>query len=133
MPLILMDDESTVRIGDINLKLGQSLFQIYFLFVNEKKNHCLHPDRFLCGNCTDCFLPMKSEDTDKKSISSMTKKNPYDIRSKISKINAIIKDKLKEKHSEEVIKIYQIQSLGVYGKKRYGVFVDKLKIGYMNQ
>lgn len=117
-------EDNIVRVGDTKIRLSNNLWKLYLTLALLKKKRCSHPERFFCYECRDCFIPIKGEN----SLMSLTNNREEDIRSKISKLNSIISKNLGNLYRNEIVKYFTISSLGSYGKRRYGLLIEKAKI-----
>ncbi|MDI6865433.1 MULTISPECIES: CRISPR-associated ring nuclease Csm6 [Thermodesulfovibrio] len=116
--------ENILKIGDRKIKLSYNLWEFYTKLALQKKRACKHPQKLFCMNCTDCFLPMKGN----TSLLTLFNQREENIRMKISKINSIIKNSLIAYYGKDNINFFLINSVGSHGSKKYGIFLDKLKI-----
>ncbi|MBA4417603.1 MAG: TIGR02584 family CRISPR-associated protein [Syntrophus sp. (in: bacteria)] len=141
--------ERTVHVGSAFVEMVPVQIMVYALFLRQKLEHCKYPDRIYCGDCTDCFLEMAdlcSQATletmaddyrtiyggasfRRDEILDRWRKNsnlPGTIRQNISKIKKDIDDQMEDK---VLLPLYVISSIKKYGSTRYGVRVEKGKIG----
>ncbi len=139
--------ERTVNIGELSVDMIPMHLLIYTTILNSKQNHCRHPERSYCIECTDCWTTLE-ELTSKATVEEMAVRYAqlYDnkpfkaeeflrkwkdgltfdvVRQNISKINRFIKENLKD---DSLVPLYAISSIRKYGSSRYGVRVEREKI-----
>lgn len=117
-------EDYSIKVGNVKLKLSYNLWELYLTLALLKKKRCSHPERFFCNDCKDCFIPIKGEN----SLMNLTKQREEDLRSKISKLNALLGKNLSEFYETDIVNNFLISSHGSYGKRRYGLLVEKTKI-----
>ena len=137
-----------VTIGDKELEFKPLHLILYTYLLRQKIDNCCYPDRTYCMDCIDCFK-LITDITGKRAMEAMLKdyektygpasgqverfkqtwKNGIDrekFRSDRSKINKDIHEAL---GNDTISTLYVITSTGKYGDTRYGVKVEKGKIG----
>jgi|Deesub1362A_J573_1020465.scaffolds.fasta_scaffold00333_44 CRISPR-associated protein Csx14 len=138
--------ERTIYIGGNLIEMVPFQLMLYTAYLRQKTQHCKHPAREYCFECTDCFAtivdfstrpaleemaedyeqiyskPMKAEELLAKHKDGLEQNL---IRQNISKINKAIKEQLQD---ETLHPYYIITSMKKYAGSRYGVRVEKSKI-----
>lgn len=148
LPVMVNLTERTLYIGGTLIELPPTQLTIYTAFLRLKTGPCKLSARGFCQECTSCFLPL-AELTEPHSIEAMaddyrqiyggdaTKRDELldkwlnaldgdNLRQQISKINKTLKEELAD---ETLHPFYLISSIRKYAGSRYGVRVEKGKIG----
>ncbi|NOZ70137.1 MAG: TIGR02584 family CRISPR-associated protein [Deferribacteres bacterium] len=146
-PLKVNLPERTVYIGDNLIEMVPVQLMIYTAYLRQKTDHCRHPARAYCLECSDCFPTVAGLST-RPSLEEMAEdyRRIYNsrtlkadellakhaegldqavIRQNISKINRTIKEQLKD---ETLLPYYRVTAIKIYGSSRYGVRVEKGKV-----
>ncbi|MEM2983034.1 MAG: CRISPR-associated ring nuclease Csm6 [Candidatus Bathyarchaeia archaeon] len=136
-----------VRIGSEYIEMVPVQLMIYCAFLRAKIERCRYPNRPLCLDCTDCYIPLVDL-TSRPALEAMAEdyrriygsrsgkarellhkwKDGFDIesvRQNVSKINRTIREGLND---PVLTPFYSILSIGKYGSKRHGVRLEKSKI-----
>jgi len=146
--LIINLSERYIQIGSNIIDMLPNLIVFYNIFLKQKLNHCIHPERNYCKECIDCFVTIKSGLTSREYVEEMAhdhsivyKNSPMRteefirkwkdgmsaelIRQNISKINKSINEHL----DDETLKpLYRISCIKRYSESLYGIRVEKTKI-----
>lgn len=146
--LIINLSERYIKIGSNIINMLPYLIVFYNIFLKQKLNHCQHPERNYCEQCTDCFVTIKSGLTSRQYVEEMAldhsivyKNSPMRteefirkwkdgmsvelIRQNISKINRSINEHLED---EALKPLCKISCMKRYGESLYGIRVEKAKI-----
>lgn len=147
-PIIVNLSERTVYIGDRLIEMVPVELMIYIAFLKQKTLHCKYHERLYCLDCAECFQTL-ADFSGRPAVEEMAKdyKRIYRdqplkseeflnrwadgigveiIRQNISKINRTLKEQLQD---ETLLPYYCVTALKKYGSSRYGVRVEKGKIG----
>jgi len=138
--------ERTIYIGDNLIEMVPFQLMLYTAYLRQKIQHCKHPQREYCFDCTDCYStivdfstrpaleemaedyeqiyskPMKAKELLAKHKDGLEQNL---IRQNISKINKTIKDNITD---ETLHPYYTITSIRRYAGSRYGVRIERSKI-----
>ena len=138
--------ERTLTIGETSIRMEPMQIFVYTAFLRKKTDCCKHPERKLCNDCTDCFERpediLNGENLKRLGQDYATIYNPlklkdlihkkgkdgfdaFTIRSKISKINRVIREGIDINIPPY---LYLIDCHKVWGESRYGVRIEKSKI-----
>src|SRR3990172_8205775 len=140
--------ERVVTIGDKVMEVKPIHLVIYTHLLRQKLERCCYPDQPYCLECTDCFL-LITDISNRRGMDAILKdyekiygpasghvenfkrtwKDGMDtgkLRSDISKINKDIKEALND---DTLSTLYIITAVRKYAGTRYGVKVEKGKIG----
>lgn len=123
-PLVIDTNRKKIIIDNNEIRLTEKMFSTYFFFAYLKKSKCRDTKKVNCRDCSDCFVPMKS-DRDNNCLLEIFKRDEQYIRSLISKINSAIKIHLRD---EKLIHYYIIYGKRKYGQTSYGLMIDSAKI-----
>ncbi len=141
--------EHSVQVGEEIIDLVPMQLLIYFYLLREKVQSCRYPDQPYCFDCTDCFptinelsLPETAQemlliyrrmfDPLSARVDRFQEKHGKDgldpgvIRQNISKLNRIVREHFRD---DRKASHYVIDSVGGYGSRRYGIRLEKGKIG----
>ncbi len=128
-PLTFLTRSKEVKVGSREIKLSPSLWKFYFQFAKIKKEMCPDRSRAICGDCHDCFLPMKTDQQNKKGICTLLNLDESNIRTLMSKLNRALKQQIPFSYTAP----YLITSYGQHHGKSYGLLIDKLKIIFLEE
>jgi hypothetical protein len=142
--------EKAVYIGTVGIDMVPMQMVLYVHFLRRKLDGCHFPEEPYCLDCTDCF-PYLGDLSKRKTLDEMVldykraygpssgrvseflkhweKKggiDPDTLRQNISKINTTLKENIKD---NTLLPYFVITPVGKHGSKRYGVKVEKGKIG----
>lgn len=147
-PLRIDLKERVVAIGDVSIEFKPIHLVIYTYLLKQKTERCLYREQPYCHDCTDCFLQI-TDISNKRGMEAILKDyekiyghysghvenfkrtwkdgiDPAKLRSDISKINKDIRESLND---ETLSTLYTIAAVKKYAATRYGVRVEKRKIG----
>lgn len=137
--------DRTIRIGQKKITLSPIQLVIYTAYLRHKLNHCKHPKRPYCLDCSECY-PTLLDLATKPALEEMAKdymilcpskvddllfkyKNGLSLevlRQSISKIKKAIQIQLED---ETLASYYVIStSLRAYSNTRHGIRIEKGKI-----
>ncbi len=135
----------SVQIGEKTVRLQPLHMMIYAAYLRHKLNHCRHPQRPYCHDCTDCF-PQLLDLTTKAGLEEMAKDYRQIAPSRVSDllhrykegltmdtimqvISKIKKTFAEQLQDESLAAIYMIStSHRGYSTTRHGVRAEKSKI-----
>lgn len=146
--LIVNLKERSLNIGGIIIRMDPLYLILYTYLLRKKLEYCINQTRSLCINCTECFPRLVDDLSDRKAFDLMIKdyiaiygkgsgfveklkrgcKEGMDadkVRQNMSKINRRIKEHL----TDYIQPYFIITSIGRYGNARYGIKVDRTRIG----
>ncbi|MCX8118563.1 MAG: CRISPR-associated ring nuclease Csm6 [Desulfobacterota bacterium] len=148
-PTLRIDlSEKVLYIGEVGIDMVPIQLALYLNLLKRKVEGCHFPARPYCYDCVECF-PFLADLASRKTFEEILKDyqrsygphsgrvvefrrhwekrggiDPDTLRQNISKINAALREGLKE----ELLPYFTISAVGKHGSKRYGIRVEKGKI-----
>lgn len=145
--LIVSLSERLISVGQKSFRLSPSLLYIFSVFLKQKTDYCLHPEKSYCLDCRDCFGELlhifgAEKLTDYSGLyakiagNNLFKVNSFLERWKsglpvelcrqyISKLNRELKENV---DNETLFSLLKISSIKIYASSRYGIQLEKCKI-----